>query len=88
VRAYLDCMSSEFSQGEKLWLVGREVTFVDYSLAKSERRIGPLIGRVVVQRPGERELCGVPLWLLARDEAESVLRANAIPIQLETWDID
>jgi hypothetical protein len=41
-----------------------------------------------VQGPGERELREVPLWLLARDQAESVTRANAIPIQLEAWDID
>jgi hypothetical protein len=26
--------------------------------------------------------------LLASDQAESVSRANAIPIQLEAWDID
>ena len=79
---------SEFHQGEKLWLVGREVTFVDYRLSRSGRRLGPLIGAVVVQGPGERELREVPLWLLARDQAESVSRANAIPIQLEAWVFD
>lgn len=78
---------SEFHQGEKLWLVGREVTFVDYRLSRSRQRIGPLVA-VVVQRSGEDEPSEVPLWLLARDEAESVSRANAIPIQLQAWDID
>ena len=76
--------SVEFRRGEKLWLVGHEVTFVDYRFPRLEQRLGA----AVVQRPGEGELCEVPLWLLARDEAESVARANAIPIQLETWDID
>ena len=76
--------SVEFRQGEKLWLVGREVTFVDYQAASPEWRIGA----AVVQRPGEPELCAVPLWLLARDQAESVTRANAIPMQLESFDLD
>ena len=76
--------SVEFHQGEKLWLVGCEVTFVDYRVARPEWRIGA----AVVQRPGEHEVCKVPLWLLARDQAESVTRANAIPIQLKTFDID
>ena len=66
----------------------RRRRFVDYRLSRSGRRIGPLIGAVVVQGPGERELREVPLWLLARNQAESVSRANAIPIQLEAWDID
>jgi hypothetical protein len=73
-----------FRQRERLWLCGREVTVVDY------RRHGsaPRIGSALVRRDGEVDTKDVPLWMLARDEAESVARANAIPIQLTGWESD
>jgi hypothetical protein len=73
-----------FRQGERLWLCGREVTFLDYR----RRGSAPRIGSAVVRRDGEVDTKDVPLWMLARDEAESVARANAIPIQLTSWESD
>ena len=71
-----------------MWLVGREVTFVDYTAFTPRSLTAPRIGSAVVKRAGETETHEVPLWLLARDEAESLTRANAIPLQLKSWDID
>jgi hypothetical protein len=80
--------NAAFHSGERLWLVGREVTFLAYRRFEHARATAPRIGAAVVQGPGEEETREVPLWLLARDQAESVSRANAIPIQLKGWDID
>jgi hypothetical protein len=80
--------NAAFRSGETLWLVGREVTFLAYRRFEYSRADLPRIGAAVVQRPDEAETREVPLWLLARDQAESVTRANAIPIQLKGWDID
>jgi hypothetical protein len=74
--------SKGFRKGERLWLCGREVTFVDYFGHGSE----PRIGSAVVRRAGETR--NVPLWILARDQAESIARANAIPSQLTGWAAD
>jgi hypothetical protein len=79
---------TEFRRGERLWLCGREVTFVEYRRFEYQRSRAPRIGAAVVQRDGEAETRDAPLWLLARDCAESVSRANAIPIQLMRWDLD
>jgi hypothetical protein len=79
---------NEFQRGERLWLCGREVTFVDYRRFEYQDARAPRIGAAVVQRDGEIETRDTPLWLLARDCAESVSRANAIPIQLMSWDRD
>src|SRR5262249_32892409 len=73
-----------FRSGEQLWLCGREVTFVAYSSHGASGRIGS----AVVCRDGGRETRDVPLWILARDQAESVARANAIPAQLASWASD
>jgi hypothetical protein len=73
-----------FRTGERLWLCGRQVTFVDYRSQSSEARIGS----AVVRRDGESGTRDVPLWILARDRAESVARANAIPTQLMSWASD
>jgi hypothetical protein len=62
------------------------VTFLDYESVRSQRDLAPRIGGAVVQRPGDAEPCKVPLWLLARDRAESVSRVNAIPLRLNAWD--
>ncbi len=40
------------------------------------------MGDAVVQQPGEDGTRDVPHWLLARDQAESVTRANAMLFQL------
>jgi hypothetical protein len=77
-----------FQSGEKLWLVGREVTFLAYRQFEYPQPTAPRVGAAVVRGLGEAETREVPLWLLARDRAESVSRANAIPIQLREWDID
>ena len=73
-----------FRTGERLWLCGREVTFVAYSSYSASGRIGT----AVVHRDGGGETRDVPLWILARDQAESVARANAIPAQLASWAAD
>jgi len=78
----------EFRSGETVWVAGREVTFVDYRRFEYVRARVPRMGAAVVRRPGEDGTRDVPLWLLARDQAESVARANAIPFQLAAWDID
>ena len=80
--------SRSFSSGEKVWVAGREVTFVDYRRFEYLQATEPRTGAAVVQRPGEDRTRDVPLWLLARDHAESVARANAIPLRLTAWDID
>ena len=77
-----------FRSGEKVWLAGHEVTFVDYRHFECARATVPRIGAAIVKRSGEPGTRDVPLWLLARDEAESIARANAIPIQLTAWDPD
>ena len=77
-----------FSNGEQVWLAGRRVTFVDYRHFEYADAAAAGIGAAVVQRPGEPGTRAVPLWLIARDEAESVARARAIPIPLNAWDID
>ena len=78
----------EFRSGERLWLCGREVTFVEYHGFEYQRRVAPRIGAAVVRRDGEAETRRVPLWILARERAESVARANAVPTQLTDlgWD--
>lgn len=81
-------MENAFRNGERVWLVGREVTFLAYRRFEYSRAEVPRIGAAVVKSAGEAEPREVPLWLLARDQAESVSRANAIPIQLQSWDID
>ena len=73
-----------FKQGEQLRLWGREVTFLDYHRRGSE----PRIGSALIRRDGEVDTRDVPLWMLARDPAESVARANAVPIQLSGWESD
>ena len=78
----------EFRSGELVWLVGRPVTFVAYHKFHQPQSTAPRVGAAVVQAPGETSAREVPLWLLARDQEESVSRANAIPIQLKGWDID
>ena len=78
----------EFSSGEKVWVAGREVTFVDYRRFEYVRASVPRMGAAMVRRPDEDVTRDVPLWLVARDQAESVARANAIPFQLTAWDID
>jgi hypothetical protein len=78
----------EFHSGEKLWLVGCEVTFLAYRQFEHPRPTAPRVGAAVVRRLGEAETREVPLWLLARDQAESVSRASTIPLQLRDWDID
>lgn len=75
-----------FSTGERLWLCGREVTFVRYHDAGHPRPAGPRIGAAVIVRDGELETRDVPLWILARDRAESVSRANSLPTRLGGWD--
>jgi hypothetical protein len=72
----------EFHPGERLWLCGREVTFVDFYPFEYQRTPGTGIGAAVVQRDGESRTRDVPLWILARDRDESVSRANAVPSQL------
>jgi hypothetical protein len=64
----------EFSRGEQVWLGGREVTFLEY-----HRYAGSRIGAAVVRRKDARQTRVVALWKLARDRAESVARANAMP---------
>jgi hypothetical protein len=63
-----------FQAGEQLWLRGRRVTFVDYHRYAAHR-----IGVAVVRRQNEQEVRVVPLWKLARDRAESLARAHAMP---------
>jgi hypothetical protein len=77
----------EFRKGERVWLGGREVTFVAYSRFEYQRTASR-IGAAVVHRDGEDGTREVPLWMLARDRAESVARANAIPITLTNWESD
>jgi hypothetical protein len=55
-------------------LSGREVTFVEYRRYATTR-----IGAAVVRRADELETRVVPLWKLARDRAESLARASAVP---------
>jgi hypothetical protein len=77
-----------FLRGEKLWLWGREVTFLRYQSLEYPGT-GPGIAEAVVQRAGEIGTRNVPVWILARDQAESFSRASAIPEQLEgCWDWD
>ena len=78
----------EFRNGERLWLCGHEVTFVEYRLFEYQRTAAPRIGAAVIRRDGEDETRDVPLWILARDRAESVARANAVPTQLVSWATD
>ena len=77
-----------YQRGEKLWLVGREVTFLSYRQFEHPQPVAPRVGAAVVRGVGEAETREVPLWLLARDRDESVSRANAIPLPLREWDID
>jgi len=65
-------MGKEFQRGEKLWLRGEQVIFVEYH----GNRVG---GAVVVRPPDETSTRVVPAWKLARDRAESIARANAMP---------
>jgi len=79
--------TNEFRRGEKLWLGGREVTFVEYHPFGYRQSDGPpSIGAAVVRRQNETETRVVALWRLARDRAESVARANAIPTQITGWE--
>lgn len=64
---------NKFQRGERLWLSGREVTFVEY-----RRYAAPRIVAAVVRRADELETRVVPLWKLARDRVESLARANAV----------
>jgi hypothetical protein len=80
--------SGSYRKGERLWLCGREVVFVDYRQAGYDRRIAPRIGVAVVQREDEPGTLDVPLWILARDRDESVSRANAVPAHLIGCDFD
>jgi hypothetical protein len=81
-------MAKTFTNGEKVWVAGCEVTFVDYRHFEYAHAARSGIGAAVVKRPDEAGTREVPLWLLARDEAESVARANAVPIQLDAWNAD
>ena len=81
--------NGECRRGEKLWLWGREVTFLQYDPPDYRSSAGPGIASAVVQREGEIGTRNVPVWILARDPAESFLRASAIPDQLvRAWDWD
>jgi hypothetical protein len=63
-----------FRAGERLWLRGQQVIFVEYHRYAANR-----IGAAVVRRHNETTTRVVPLWKLARDRAESLARQNAIP---------
>ena len=77
----------EFLRGERLWLWGREVTFIAYD--SIEDPINPDVSEAVVRRDGEMETRNVPVWILARDPAESFSRASRIPERLTgSWDWD
>ena len=61
----------EFRRGEKLWLSGKQVIFVEYHANR--------VGGAVVRRPDETSARVVPVWKLAHDQAESIARANTVP---------
>jgi hypothetical protein len=63
-----------FRAGERVWLRGREVTFIDYHRYAPHR-----VGAAVVRRDNETQVRVVPLWKLARDRVESLVRAHSIP---------
>ena len=64
-------MGMEFRRGEKLWLSGEQVVFVEHHANR--------IGGAVVRRPNATSARVVPVWKLARDRPESIARANAVP---------
>jgi hypothetical protein len=64
----------QFRAGERLWLRGRRVTFVEYHRYAAHR-----IGVAVVRRDEEATTRVVPLAKLARDRAESIAREKARP---------
>jgi hypothetical protein len=64
-----------FRAGERVWLRGQRVTFVDYHRYAPRR-----IDAAVVRRRDETEVRVVPLWKLTRNRQESLARANTIPV--------
>ena len=77
--------NSEFHPGERLWLCGREVTFVAFSPFEYQRSARAALGAAVIRHDGERHTRDVPLSILARDRDESVVRASAIPAELTRY---
>jgi len=64
-----------FRAGDRLWLRGQQVTFVEYHRYAAHR-----IETALIRRNNESEARVVAAWKLAHDRSESLERAKAIPV--------